>query len=255
MSLIWFSESFISSKNSATCLKILKELSKIIPVSFLILIFLLSFVYWGYNSSNLSSVLPIESKNEITFSSKILNKTSSKISFFVLLIIFQNCDLFPLIRFKLFFILVTFISITLSIMILNNWELLIINSFFSNIFWNKNFLKSSLVIFKYSSRKIDPNILYKLNFLFSLFWWFSNFFNKNSQNISKFLINRLSSFSFIYLVSSLKYFIIFFIFSIFNNFKFWKASNNFKISFKETASLDLKLNSLFNDKALCKISL
>ena len=35
----------------------------------------------------------MESKNEIIFSSKILNKTSSKISFFVLLIIFKSGNL------------------------------------------------------------------------------------------------------------------------------------------------------------------
>ena len=58
-----------------------------------------------------------------------------------------------------------------------------------------------------------------------------------------------------YLVSSLKYFIVDNKFSALSIFIFVNISNNFKISCNETASFDLKVNSLFNDKAVCNISL
>ena len=169
-----------------TCLNISKELSKMTPVSFIYFLLKLSIKYCGNNSfkSSLSNLF-IESKNDTTFSSKIFWRTSSRNSFFVLFIIFQKGDSSSLIDSKLFIISVP-VSITFSIMILNNWELFLIKSLFSNIFLKRSFLNSSSGIFKYSFRKIKPKVLYILNFLLS---FLSNFLYKNWMKFSKFWHN------------------------------------------------------------------
>ena len=94
----------ISSKNPMVCLKISRELSKIIPVSFFIS-FLLSLKYFGYKFSfNFESKIGILSKNILIFPSKMFIITSSKKILLALFNFFIITESSSFIKSKLFII-------------------------------------------------------------------------------------------------------------------------------------------------------